>query len=88
MGHLEDEGNLVQLLMLHSEDYAGLKYWFTVTKQKVCITYEIVNELIHLISNHVLCENLSEIREASFFSLITGECLDMKHCEQICVSIW
>ena len=54
MGHLEDEGNLVQLLMLHSEDYDGLKYWFTVTKQKVCITYEIVNELIRLISNHVL----------------------------------
>ena len=30
---------------------------------------------------------LSEIREASFFSLIADECSYVKHCEQMCVSI-
>ena len=38
------------------------------------MSHEIVNEYISLTSNHVLREILSEMREASFFSLIANEC--------------
>ena len=56
--------------MLRSEDCDGLKSWL---QNKKYMSHEIVNEMIRLMSNHVLREILSEIREASFFSLIAGE---------------
>ena len=51
------------------------------------MSHEMVNEMIRLMSNYVLREILSEIREASYFSLIVDECSDISHCEQMCVSI-
>ena len=51
------------------------------------MSHEIVNEMICLMSNYVLREILSGIREASYFSLIVDECSDISHSEQMCVSI-
>ena len=83
-GHTDYDGNLVQLLMLRSEDCNGLNSWL---QNKKYMSHEIVNEMIRLMSNYVLREILSEIREASYFSLIVDECSDISHSEQMCVSI-
>lgn len=83
-GHDENEGNLVQLLKLHSEDCDGLKAWL---EGKKYLSHEIVNEMIRLMSNQVLREILYEIREASFFSLIADESSDISHCEQMCIRL-
>lgn len=44
-GHDESEGNLVQLLLLRSEDCASLKGWL---EGKKYLSHEIVNEMICL----------------------------------------
>lgn len=83
-GHEDNEGNLMRLLMLRSEDCEGLKAWLGGKKY---LSHEVVNEMVRLMSNQVLREILAEIRAASFFSLIVDETSDVSHCEQMCISI-
>lgn len=63
-GHEDNEGNLMRLLMLRSEDCEGLKAWLGGKKY---LSHEVVNEMVRLMSNQVLREILAEIRAASFF---------------------
>ena len=46
--HDENECNLMQLLMVHSEDCDGLKAWLEGKKH---LSHEIVNEMIRLMNN-------------------------------------
>jgi hypothetical protein len=43
--------------------------------------------MISLMSNRVLRQLLSEIREAQIFSLIADEATDVAHKEQLCITI-
>lgn len=51
------------------------------------LSHEIINEMISLMSNKVLRQILSEIREAQIFSLIADESTDVAHKEQLCITI-
>ena len=61
-GHVEIEGNLMQLLRLHCEDIPRLKQWLQAKKY---LSHDIVNEQISLMANHILRKLLQEIREAT-----------------------
>lgn len=51
-GHEEEKGNLMQLLLLRSEDVAGLKQYNMTDRHY--LSGDIVNELIALMSNAVV----------------------------------
>ena len=56
--HNEIEGNLMQLLLLRSNDCPHLKDWM---KEKNYLSSDILNEIIGLMSNSVLRDILCKI---------------------------
>ena len=66
-GHKEENGNLVQLMLLRSEDVPGLKKWL---EKHQYMSHQIVNEMITLMGNTVLRKLLSKIREVCWFTII------------------
>ena len=70
------EGNLMQLLLLQAERCSDLKRFI---HEKRYLSGDIVNEVITLMGNVVLCELLSEIKVANIFSLIADEASDVSH---------
>ena len=83
-GHKEGDGNLVQLMLLRSEDVPGLKKWL---EKHQYMSHQIVNEMITLMGNTVLRKLLSNIREAGWFTIIADETCDISNHEQLCVAI-
>ena len=79
--HNEIEGNLMQLLLLRSNDCPHLKDWM---KEKNYLSSDILNGLM---SNSVLRDILCKIREACKFSLIADEATDVSNTEQLCITI-
>ena len=74
-GHEEVEGNLMQLLLVRSEECPDLKQWM---KEKKYLSGEIINEIIRIMSNQLLQALLTEVREAALFSLIADEATDIR----------
>ena len=83
-GHEEIEGNLMQLLLLRSQDCAGLRQYIDNGNY---LSHDVINEMITLMSNKILRELLAEIREAEIFSLIADEATDVCNKEQLCITI-
>lgn len=63
-GHTEIEGNLIQLLLLRTEDVPQLKMW---CEDKKYLSPEIQNEMISLMGLSVLPRLLADIKTAGFF---------------------
>ena len=69
-GQKEGDGNIVQLILLQSEDVPGLKKWL---EKHQYMSHQIVNEMITLMENAVLRKLLSNICEAGRFTIIFDE---------------
>ena len=80
-GHEEMNGNL----MLHQAN--GNYVLQSFISDKHCISSEIINETIILMSRTVLLQVLVEIRKACWFSVIAHETTDVSHKEQLCTAI-
>lgn len=63
-GHEDLEGNLLQLLMLRSDDCPDLNRWI---KERKYFSPAILNEQIALMGLSLLRKLLSDIRSAEFF---------------------
>ena len=74
----------MQLLLLRLKQISGLKQYIS---DKYYLSGDIMNEIIALMSNAVVRQLLSEIREACTFSLIVGEATDISQKEQLCIAI-
>ena len=83
-GHVPSEGNLFQLLKLHSEDDPQLQKW--LNDHKYC-SPDILNEQIELMSNSVLRAILAEIQSVEYYSIIADEATDVSRHEQLCICI-
>ena len=70
----EIEGNLNQLLLMRSEDYAPLSSWLSNSKY---MSHDIVNEMIELMANYVQRNVLIAIKSRVFFSIICDETRDV-----------
>jgi hypothetical protein len=77
-GHTENEGNIMQLLMLRCED---IPQWLIAKK------YLSHGEQIALMANHILRKLLQDIREATVYALIADEATDISDKEQLCITI-
>ena len=82
--HERIKGNLIKLLLLHSEDCPELKQW---VKEKHYLSSEILNEMLSLMAQAVTIKLLKNICEASIYSLIADEATDISNKEQLCISI-
>ena len=83
-GHEESEGNMLQLLQMWAEHDSGIKEWLRDGKY---LSHDIVNEQIKLMSDSVLHEILSEVKNSMFFALQADEATDVAFNEQMCISI-
>ena len=83
-GHVEEEGNLHQLLMCRAEDTVGLEKWLS---DRTYQSHDIVNELIQLMAHQLLRHLLNEIRQAEWYSVIADETRDASGPEQLGISL-
>ena len=80
-GNTGDESNFMQLLKLRSIDDPKLGQWLE-RKQDTYASHDIQNELLRIMSHHVIRELVSEIRP-NFFSLVCDEYTDISNREQL-----
>ena len=83
-GHTEQEGNLMQLLRLRSDDDPRLKEWIKDSKY---LSVDIVNECVMLMGQKLLRELLSDIHKAGIFSIVADETRDITNQEQLSICI-
>ena len=83
-GHTEKEGNLVQLMLLGSQDCAILQSWLTKGDY---MSHEIVNEQLSIMSLELLRNLLADVRKSHCFSVIADETRDLSGTEQLSISI-
>ena len=58
-GHIENEGNLIQLLKLREADVHGLDLWITNGNYQ---SHDIINEICQIISLSIIRELIKEVR--------------------------
>lgn len=83
-GHVEREGNLMQLLMSTAQHDAGLKHWLNEGKY---LSHDIINEQIQLMAHTVLRELILNIQKSKYFAVICDETQDISCKEQLSISI-
>ncbi|CAF1384080.1 unnamed protein product [Rotaria magnacalcarata] len=83
-GHVEDEGNLIQLLKLRETDVDGLSSWI---KYGNYLSHDIINEICQIISLSIVRDLLKQICERKFYSIICDETRDESGTEQLCFTI-
>ena len=83
-GHEDLEGNLLQLLMLRSDDCTDLNTWI---RERKYFSPPILNEQISLMGVSLLRGLLVDINRAQWFSLIANEATDVSNKEQLTVCI-
>lgn len=83
-GHEQIEGNLMQLLLLRSEECCELKQWIN---EKKYLSSEIINEMIALMGRTITLQLLEDIRAAYIYALIADEATDISNKEQLCISL-
>ena len=83
-GHIEEEGNLFQLLRCRAEDVPGLEAWLRDGAYK---SHKTVNELIQLMYLQVLRKLLAEIRSGEWCAIIADETRDISGAEQFAISL-
>lgn len=83
-GHEEMESNLMRLLLLQAKKNPELKQYIS---KKNYLSNDVINEMVALMSNVVVRQILSEIKEMSMFSIIADEACDISQREQLCVTI-
>lgn len=80
-GHDDDESNFIQLVKLRSKDVNVLEDWIKDRGQSY-LSHEIQNELLSLMSTHVLRNLVNDIGD-NFFSIICDEYADISNKEQL-----
>ena len=87
-GHNESsdtlDGNLLQLLLLLSENNRPMKEWLS---KREYISLDIVNELITTMGQCVLKSILAKVKEAMWYTIIADEATDVSHNEVMCISV-
>ena len=78
----EKESNFIQLLKLRSLDDLSLKTWLEKTTEDKYTSHDIQNEVLTIMSHHVLREIVNDIRP-NFFSLLGDEYTDISNKEQL-----
>ena len=63
-GHVEYEGNLIQLLKLREADVDGLSSWI---KDGRYLSHDIVNEICQIISLSIVRDLVKEVNNLFFF---------------------
>ena len=58
-GHVEDEGNIIQLLKLREADVDGLSLWI---KNANYLSHDIINEICQIISLSITRDVVKEVR--------------------------
>ncbi|CAF4616577.1 unnamed protein product, partial [Rotaria sp. Silwood2] len=83
-GHVENEGNLIQLLKLREADVHGLDSW---VEDGNYLSHDIINEICQIISLTIIHEIIKEISERKFYSIICDATSDESDIEQLCFTI-
>ena len=81
----DDTGNYRELLKLRTDNIKYTQSWFT-RKQRY-FSYDVQNEMLNLMSQHVLHSLLADIKKHDFFSLICDEVTDEVRQQHLGISV-
>ncbi len=81
-GHPDEESNFYQLLKLRARDNTKLHSWLQRKTNKYT-SHDIQNEILKVMSLHILRDVVLLIRSAPFFSIMVDETTDVSNKEQV-----
>ena len=86
-GHGDDsDGNFIQLLRMKAKDDDNLSSWMT-RKDNSYTSPDIQNEIVDLMSSHVLRVIAIDLRKSPFLSIMIDETRDCANTEQVTVVV-
>ena len=86
-GHGDDsDGNFIQLLKMKAKDDDNLSSWMT-RKDNSYTSPDIQNEIVELMSSHVLRVIANDLRKSPFLSIMIDETRDCTNTEQVTVVV-
>ena len=86
-GHGDDsDGNFIQLLRMKAKDDDNLSSWMT-RKDNSYTSPDIQNEIVELMSSHVLRVIANDLRKSPFLSIMIDETRDCANTEQVTVVV-
>ena len=74
-GHIESEGNFLQLLQVQSEDSPELSSW--LKRRDNWVSHDIQNELFEIMAHSVLKGILNVAKQSKYFTIIVDEATDV-----------
>lgn len=85
-GDNDENSNFIRILKARAEDVPQLESWLGRSGHK-WLHHNTQNEILELMASSVISENLKEIKEAEFFSILLDETSDISRTEQVSVCI-
>ena len=84
-GHIENEGNFLQLLQLRCEDSQELRTW--LERRNSWLSHDVQNELLEIMGHMVLTSILADIKQNKYYTIILDEATDVSFKEQVSICI-
>ena len=85
-GHNDSNGNFIQLMKLRSLDCPQIEQWMK-KKTDTYLSHDIQDELLFLMSSHILRNLSKKICDSGCFTLMCDECTDISNKEQLTICI-
>jgi hypothetical protein len=83
-GHVDEDSNLTQLLMLRSGDAPDLKAWLARTSYR-WTSHDISNEIIEIMAHKVLRKVMEDVHRFQYFTIMLDETADISVKEQVSI---
>lgn len=84
-GHSDDTGNYRELLKLRSDDVENLRSWFG--RKRHYLSHDVQNEMLNLMSQHLLRRLLADVKKNAFYSVICDEVTDEARQQHLGISV-
>jgi len=86
-GHIEVEGNFMQLLQLRKTDNEELASWLSRTGRETYTSHDVQNEILQLMSHSIIRKIVNNVKQARYFAIIADESTDISGKQQLSVCL-
>jgi Domain of unknown function (DUF4371) len=86
-GHVDDNGNFIQLLQLLASNNADLQAYLASGSRRKFLSHENQNDILKMMNHAVLRQIIAKVNAVKFFSIIADETTDMSRMQQLSICL-
>jgi len=86
-GHIESEGNVMQLLEVRKRDNEQLSTWLSRSGRESYASHDIQDEILKLMSRAIILKIVENVQRSHYFAIIADESTDISGSQQLSISL-